>query len=81
MEAFPTHAVSDFLSVHDMVDMVRDFNSFSAAFGFNIGATAAADTKECFRHLPCPDGVKMWQALAEYCRDRHVLGVSVPLVS
>ena len=78
LEAFPTHAVSDFLSVHDMIGMVHDFNSFSAEFGFDIGATAAADMKDCFRHLPCPDGVKMWQALADYWHDRHVFGVSVP---
>ena len=66
------------MSVHEMLDMTHEFNQFSAGYGFDFGAVAAADMKDCFRHLPCPDGLNMWNALAQYWVQRNVSGVSVP---
>ena len=81
LDSFPMHLWSDFMSVQDVVHMVHDFNSRSDRFAFDCGYTVAADMKDCFRHLPCPDGEVMWSALSDWWRSRNVHGVSVPAMN
>ena len=81
LDSFPMHLWSDFMSVQDVVYMVHDFNSRSDRFAFDCGYTVAADMKDCFRHLPCPDGEVMWSALSDWWRSRNVHGVSVPAMN
>ncbi|CAL1157640.1 unnamed protein product [Cladocopium goreaui] len=35
-------------------------------YQFDVGCTAAADMKDCFRHLPCERFADMWDGLAAY---------------
>ena len=81
LDSFPMHLWSDFMSVQDVVYMVHDFNSRSDRFAFDCGYTVAADMKDSFRHLPCPDGEVMWSALSDWWRSRNVHGVSVPAMN
>ena len=77
LDAFPKHVSNDCMCVHEMQDVTHEFNHLSKRFGFDSGAVAAADMKDCFRHFLCPDGLDMWNSLARYGAQRHVSGVSV----
>ena len=78
LDRFPHHLWSDFMSIQEVVDMVHDFNVQSGQLGYDSGYTVAGDMKDCFRHLPCPDGALMWTALSAWWRDQQVQGVSIP---
>ena len=62
----------------EVVSLVGDFNFHVHNYKFDVGCTAAADMKDCFRHLPCERFAAMWDSLAAYWKDLGLSCVSVP---
>ena len=78
LDSFPRHLWSDYLSMGEVVSLVGDFNLHVQDYQFDVGCTAAADMKDCFRHLPCERFADMWDGLAAYWKGLGLSCVSVP---
>lgn len=78
LDSFPVHLWSDYLSMGDIMTLVRDFNTMGDLYQMDSGCGVAADMTDCFRHLPIDKFGTMWDALSEFWSSKGVSMVSLP---
>ena len=69
LDSFLVHLWSGYLSMGDIVTLVRDFNT---QYQMDYGCGVAADMTDCFRHLPVDQFGTMWDALSEFWSSKGV---------